>query len=154
MREFFRGWRRKAGCVTLLMAIAVTGAWIRSRVIHDFLTIRSRKTLDRLSATSQGMKWERVKAIRAADFPKTVGTEWTSFPASTTMTLMPFDSVVGIYSVNTIQSDWQFCGFRSQRGHYGEATFVQHGYWVIPYWSFAAPLTLLSACLILWKPQK
>lgn len=25
---------------------------------------------------------------------------------------------------------------------------------VIPYWSFTIPLTLLSAYLILWKPQK
>jgi hypothetical protein len=35
MREFFRGWRRKAGLVTLVMACAVMAMWARSRFIND-----------------------------------------------------------------------------------------------------------------------
>jgi hypothetical protein len=30
MREFFRGWRRKVGCVTLVMTCALMGLWMRS----------------------------------------------------------------------------------------------------------------------------
>ena len=30
MREFFRGWRRKIGVVTLLMALVAMGGWVRS----------------------------------------------------------------------------------------------------------------------------
>lgn len=30
MREFFRGWRRKAGCGLLTLVMVLTGAWIRS----------------------------------------------------------------------------------------------------------------------------
>ena len=30
MRDFFRGWMRKAGCVTLVMACVLTSAWLRS----------------------------------------------------------------------------------------------------------------------------
>lgn len=30
MRDFFRGWKPKAGCVTLVMACVFTSAWIRS----------------------------------------------------------------------------------------------------------------------------
>lgn len=30
MKEFFQGWRRKSGVVTLLMAIVLTVAWVRS----------------------------------------------------------------------------------------------------------------------------
>jgi len=30
MRAFFSGWRRKIGCVTLLMALAFMGGWVRS----------------------------------------------------------------------------------------------------------------------------
>lgn len=30
MREFFRGWRRKVGCVTLVMACVLTTGWVRS----------------------------------------------------------------------------------------------------------------------------
>ena len=35
MREFFRSWRRKAGCVALLFAFALFGLWMRSRVVLD-----------------------------------------------------------------------------------------------------------------------
>ena len=35
MREFFKGWRRKAGCVALAMACLVMGMWIRSTVVAD-----------------------------------------------------------------------------------------------------------------------
>ncbi len=35
MREFFHGWRRKAGCVTLVMALTLTGIWVRSSIIID-----------------------------------------------------------------------------------------------------------------------
>ena len=30
MREFFKGWRRKAGCVALVVACAFTSLWVRS----------------------------------------------------------------------------------------------------------------------------
>lgn len=38
MRDFFRGWRRKAGVVTLVMASVVMGMWVRSGNISDFIS--------------------------------------------------------------------------------------------------------------------
>jgi hypothetical protein len=35
MFEFFKGWRRKAGVVTLAMAFALAGLWARSNVVVD-----------------------------------------------------------------------------------------------------------------------
>src|SRR5262249_54008008 len=35
MREFFRGWRRKAGCVVLAWACAFMGWWVRSVTVTD-----------------------------------------------------------------------------------------------------------------------
>ena len=35
VREFFRGWRRKAGCVTLVMALVCVAGWVRSQMIAD-----------------------------------------------------------------------------------------------------------------------
>jgi hypothetical protein len=35
MREFFYGWRRKAGVVTLVMSLALMAGWIRSTVAYD-----------------------------------------------------------------------------------------------------------------------
>ena len=39
MREFFHGWRRKAGCVTLALACVATGLWIRSYIVFDQLVL-------------------------------------------------------------------------------------------------------------------
>jgi hypothetical protein len=35
MREFFRGWRRKLGCVTLGFACLLVFGWIRSGIVED-----------------------------------------------------------------------------------------------------------------------
>lgn len=35
MREFFQGWKRKIGVVTLLMACVLLAGWIRSQSIRD-----------------------------------------------------------------------------------------------------------------------
>ena len=40
MCHFFCGWRRKVGCVTLVMALAIVGIWIRSFQIHDRLWLQ------------------------------------------------------------------------------------------------------------------
>lgn len=37
MRAFFQGWRRKVGWGTLLMAICLSGAWLRSLIREDNL---------------------------------------------------------------------------------------------------------------------
>ena len=35
MGDFFRGWRRKIGCVTLMMALVGMAGWVRSHTIED-----------------------------------------------------------------------------------------------------------------------
>jgi hypothetical protein len=40
MREFFKGWRRKAGCVTLVLAGAILIVWMRSQLITDTHMVR------------------------------------------------------------------------------------------------------------------
>ena len=35
MRDFFHGWRRKVGCVTLVIAILLTVSWVRSYMRHE-----------------------------------------------------------------------------------------------------------------------
>ena len=39
MRDFFHGWRRKVGCITLVMALCSLVILIRSHVIMDVLTV-------------------------------------------------------------------------------------------------------------------
>ena len=35
MREFFSGWKRKTGCLTLLMACVLAAGWVRSLTTED-----------------------------------------------------------------------------------------------------------------------
>ena len=42
MGVFFKGWRRKAGCVVLVMACLLATAWMRSHVTRDVFHICSR----------------------------------------------------------------------------------------------------------------
>ena len=38
MRELFHGWRRKAGCITLVIACALMGLRMRSSVVDDVIS--------------------------------------------------------------------------------------------------------------------
>jgi hypothetical protein len=44
MREFFHGWRRKAGSATLVLACLLATAWIRSSFTGDYVTLVIGKT--------------------------------------------------------------------------------------------------------------
>jgi hypothetical protein len=41
MRDLFRGWRRKVGCVTLVMALMLIAVWIRSFRGTDIVNLNS-----------------------------------------------------------------------------------------------------------------
>ena len=63
MREFLRDWRHQAGLVTLVMALAVTGLWIRSWTTVDQLQFQIGDRQHRLSSTKDyGLAWESWNA--------------------------------------------------------------------------------------------
>ena len=43
MREFFRGWRRKVGVLTLVMALGFMAGWVRSSFSRDWIRLHSGK---------------------------------------------------------------------------------------------------------------
>lgn len=111
MREFFKPWRRKAGVLTLVMACALIGMWLRSQLVEESagLTVGARK----YSLFSAGGELAFYFA---------------------TPSLRP--------------------GLR----YYWWSREFQHGYrlggrLVVWYMDFAAPLTVLSAYLLLSKPR-
>jgi hypothetical protein len=129
MREFFQGWRRKAGTVTLVLALAVAGIWMRSRIVCDTLQFKFRGRLhDIVSYSNQtsGVSWKYE-----LEFPEVM--DWGSVPLKE----VDVDDIEGTLA--------------NYREAYRDLGFSE---WHIPYWSLVLPLTLLSAYLILGKPRK
>lgn len=128
MREFFKGWRRKVGCVALLMAVAVFGIWMRSRIVLDdiLFTFGDRQ----ISIASFGgcclwWSWSR----RDGDVSRN---SWTAIP------LNQLDEDELLRTHEEIREELQ------QRQPMELAIF---------YLLLVLPLTLLSAYLILWNPR-
>lgn len=138
MSEFFNGWRRKIGCVTLVMACAVAGVWYRSYVVADIISCTA---LDPWFITVRNgeVAWTRtnlncpVGARMACDDTQL----WATTLSTTALSeLRPKFSGRGAYS-----------GVESTIAIAPNARPTFSIFWV------NLGLTLLSAYLILWKPR-
>ena len=156
MGAFFFGWRRKTGMLTLLMALVFMGGWIRGFAFCDIATYSYIQGWQRLNASCYGLVWSRFKND---DINVKYGNELQ-------VEHHPLKNASGIPSANgphpvdfhfSSEDDetiwhWQAFGF-----HFGEAVGIKDqlrmSLWAIPYWSIVVPLTLLSAFLLLTKPQ-
>src|SRR4051812_3266689 len=144
MREFFKGWRRKAGVVTLVIACALAAGWVRSCVMLDIVYFPRRTSncvlfsgnqrfrvmsvpgvsLTRIARHSDGVIISRETKIIA-------GQDFIAFP-KVTWTSERIDNLLGI--------------FRDPGDTHPSVP-------MIPYWSIVIPLALLSAYLLLGKPR-
>ena len=148
MREFFHGWRRKVGCVTLVMACAFMAGWVGS--VQNYYVIEcypGESTMIRLNSWDGNLSCVHFIFSRAEKF-----TIWPPFNAST--------EVVESFG-NEYSFDNQFTKTRWvwRIGHTGiAASFDKESdsitAAVTPYWSITIPLTLLSAYLILWPGKR
>lgn len=142
MREFFRGWRRKAGCVTLVMACVMAGMWVRGFYMNDCFGIRSDEWHDLISLSSKGLTWERYYTPGTlASTHGRFGAGWRSLPATD---YSDFGECIW---------RWSWYGFDFGECRNKALGVYRRTFWRIPHWPPAISLTLLSA-LILWKPRK
>jgi len=144
MREFFKGWRRKAGSMTLVMALALAGMWARSRVHEDTFRLRTSRSTDLTvefagSAVKVRFQWETSN--NGPDGGSMGPDKWLEWNTS-----------AGSFSIPILFPITQPGGWASHYGRFykeGKANAV----W-IPYSTSVLVSTLLSAYLILWKPRK
>ena len=144
--EFFKGWRRKAGLVTLVIACVVAIGWMRSYTTKEEVLIPAiRRQHAVLSADGMlfWMAWEEksprlqwMSVPLLAPGPHDVYTR--HFPTSM-LSLMDLSIVVDEQHLIIRGSDLSLPAYSRS---------------VIGYWLLAIPLTLLSAWLILAKPRK
>jgi hypothetical protein len=144
MQRYIYSWRRKAGFITLVIACLVAGAWVRGLMIEDSFHHYNESSEWFFGSTNGGLyvNWLHFDPESSSSLAKEPLKE-CPFWMSTARASYRFTGADEL----PIDWDWNWCGFK----YFGyERDFTA----IIPYWSVALPLTLLSACLILWKPRK
>ncbi|WP_157605455.1 hypothetical protein [Schlesneria paludicola] len=132
MRDFFRGWKRKIGVVTLLMACILSSFWIRSQAVEDALI--SPITNVRIESTTG--------RLRIGIFHSVPGS-WFSWPDWRSRSVAA--------PLNYPWSNWQLglvhgTNIRSKSDPRDLLI-------IAPYWLLVVPLTALSAYLLISKPR-
>lgn len=139
MWAYFRPWRRKIGIVTLVVACVFAAGWVRSQNTVDGVGIRLYGEMHDLCSAAGGVYWIYGAGID--------------------------DGQVRIYSHDIkldpesvlchLSSRWittkELCGFVVFFEYWeerDELTAIK-----VPYWSIVIPLALLSAYLLLSKPE-
>ena len=144
MREFFHGWRRKAGVISLVMACLLMAAWVRSLSIHDHFELPIGTSLHYLLSRPSGLAWGTETAVPAINYDAKF--LWIAEPMVSSVNTDPFAGMSKIHWRRDVG------GFHFFTQIDEESIIVQWS--VVPYWSLTMPMTLLSAYLILWKPRK
>jgi hypothetical protein len=123
MREFIRGWRRKTGIVTLLLACVLGAAWIRSYDVFDFFEIGIENRPQCLGSFNGNLNW------------RSWNTTWGS---SQLWQAIPADRTFSKELLN-LKTDHALASEARQ--------------WAAPHHWIVIPLTLLSAFLLVSKPR-
>lgn len=165
MRDFFKGWHRKVGCIALVLASASLGIWIRGRVIQDYLAIGQYYYL---FTTREGIGWQFAQLTEGVHFPNCI--DWWTLPSQNSpLPVLPLEW----RDINHQLSEdgnqfpiagwhWQWIGFAcaqapmtERKYTHGESIWVlgKVSYVILPHWFCSISLTLLSAGLILWKAR-
>lgn len=152
MREFFTGWRRKAGCIALVMACVLMAGWARSADTFDFVGANGR-----LSRVGIESVCGRIKVIRTSPLGDPNLFNFTSGPVEhleyVKTTADGKHELIPALGSPTWRLDW--IGFHTSVGDYPTySSTIRMSVLIVPYWAVVLPLTLLSAYLILWKPRK
>lgn len=145
MTEFYRGWRRKTGVLTLVMALVFVGGWMRSLFIYDNVRFSSsNSTLITVSFREGTIVWT-VGTYHAGNFQSGWRLpDWESCPLSGSE---PLD-----VTYRQVEWQWQWCGCCHGAYFWGEG--FKNEVWIIPYGFAIFPLTMISAFLLLSKGRK
>jgi hypothetical protein len=145
VREFFRVWRRKAGVVTLAIALLLTVVWNRSYQIADRIGVQRDQTTHCIKSCCGSVSWTR--------FTDDDAVEWSSERA--------LDVQPDRYGDETIYERRWSCGAIDLWA----GAFIMHDSYrllgwqhraercIIPYWPIVLSVTVLSAWLLLIKPR-
>jgi hypothetical protein len=125
MRGFFKGWRRRVGCITLMMACALGSGWIRSLSSWDLVAFPIGKRTHQLTSYRGGIAWSSWDSVKPG---------W-AFETDMKPLDRTFEEHVAGWSSRYFKS-WKMT------------------VWSAYYWHFMIPLTLVSFILLLWPSRR
>jgi len=131
MGEFFKGWRRKTGCIMLAMAMAVMVLWVRSSVVSEWID------------------WDDVVLMSCDEGVYARTPRKLNLWPSTCRWIVTEESETAEECVAHPSWSRRFGGFR----YSADSGPFRRDSALIPYWSLIAPLVLFSAYLLLVKPR-
>ena len=143
MGEFFKGWRRKFGLVTLLTACALMMVWVRNYVIRDSINV----------PTGNSSSLQLISGYHCLN----IVAMWSSIPdkemASFRIYRHEQKEGVGIHA-----GEYMLAGspspFRPKWPRFGDGSrFTTLMIFSLPYWSIVVPLTLVSLWLLISRPR-
>ncbi|MDB5347255.1 MAG: hypothetical protein JWP89_5632 [Schlesneria sp.] len=159
MREFFHGWRRKAGVVTLVMACVIFVVWMRSLFVVDRVIFSHQQSGHAILSMDGFCSWLSVTPFSDVMPPGwSLQPRWVPSPL-TDNARRNYD----IFNGNDNDVHWRWHWDRFNFGAVSSETIGtppngnyirRHEIWQTPYWCPVLFLTALSAYLILWKPRK
>jgi len=146
MSEFFRGWRRKIGFVTLVMALCFMAGWVRSLIIGDILRFPVREITCQYASNGGVFTIESL----SPDGLQPARWLWNTTPVDHT-------SEYDFFS-DGAEFDWlwvsgDFLCYNKKWKNPGTIPYVYSYCVAAPYWSITVPLTLISLWLLLSKPR-
>ena len=146
---FFHGWRRKTGCVLLVMAAVLTLTWIRSFRVDTTLLVWTGWADWRLTSRNGAFEIHLIRPLSKKWMGAGKPIRWRSQVMSIR------DRSLDPLALYDIKHDTKKAGFRYAIAGYDSAMGdpFEWKLLVTPYWPFTAPLTTLSAYLIL-RPGK
>jgi hypothetical protein len=150
MYTVFHGWRRKLGCVSLVMALVSMGLWIRGRVVVDAITFNDLR--HSIANSPNGFEWTR-RAGGQSPMPQFMNLSWNTISLDDSN----FESFPEAPMGWETSWNYHWCGFPFGKFQLTadpllSLVFAEFATWTIPHWAVVVPLTLLSAYLMLRKP--
>ena len=138
MREVFKGWPRKGGVATLVMACVVTSIWARSYHATDIVT---------LPDPDRGICYFSCDGRFCEERFATLGEVKFKFVTKPPQSIDDLADSLFWHRWN-----WRIAGFGELKGSHfqnGGSTFR-----FVPYWPIVFALTILSATLLLWPDNR
>ncbi|WP_397569220.1 hypothetical protein [Schlesneria sp. T3-172] len=144
MGEFFKSWRRKIGVMMLAVACVFAVGWVRSQARFDAVNLQVLNATFFIQSREGG-----VLLMRSGPTPFFQLFRFHSAELKQAKAVMKWDQWYGY----RLDYQHRFGGFEVATGTGAARSEIRFAALTLSYWFIVIPMTLISACLLLWKPK-